>query len=50
MRKYLKTVDFKNTKNIMFKITPFLPPRILPTKLYDLENPLMTLEKLLYEP
>ena len=46
MRKYLKTVDFKNTKNIMFKITLFLPPRISPTntKLYDLENPLMTLE------
>ena len=52
MRKYLKTVDFINTKNIMFKITPFLPPRISPmkTKLYDLDNqgqghyPLMTLE------
>ena len=54
MRKYLKTVDFINyyTKNIMFKINPFLPPRILPTntKLYDLETqgqghyPLMNLE------
>ena len=51
MRKYLKTVDFINTKN-MFQINPFLPPRISPTntKLYDLENQgqghyqLMTLE------
>ena len=51
MRKYLKTVDFINTKNIMFKINPFVPRRISPTntKLYDLENqgqghyPLMTL-------
>ena len=25
MRKYLKTVDFIDTKNIMFKINPFLP-------------------------
>ena len=25
MRKYLKTVDFINTKNIMFNITPFYP-------------------------
>ena len=25
MRKYLKTVDFINTKNIMFTINPFLP-------------------------
>ena len=40
MRKYHKTVDFINAKNIMFKINPFLPPRISPTnpKLYDLEN------------
>ena len=52
MRKYLKTVDFINTKNIMFKVNPFLPPRISPTikKLYDLENqgqghyPFMTFE------
>ena len=52
MRKYLKTVDFINTKNIMLKINPFLPPRKLlkNAKLYDLENqgqghyPLMTLE------
>ena len=52
MRKYLITVDFINTKNIMLKINPFLTPRISPTntKLYDLENqgqghyPLMTLE------
>ena len=40
MRKYLKTVDFINTKNIMFKINPFSAPRILRpnTNLYDLEN------------
>ena len=40
MRKYLKTVDFINTKNIMLKINPLLPTGILPTnmKLYDLEN------------
>ena len=40
MRKYLKTVDFINTKYIMFNITPFLPTRILPTNTttYDLEN------------
>ena len=36
-RKYLKTVDFINTKYIMLKINPFLPPRISPTNtnLYD---------------
>ena len=58
MRKYCKTVNFKNTKFIMFKINPFLSPRISQTnmKLYDLENqgqshyPLMTLENYLYEP
>ena len=52
MRKYFKPVDFINTKNIVFKIDPFLPPRISPTntKFYDLENqsqghyPLMTIE------
>ena len=52
MGKYLKTVDFINTKTIMFKINPFLTPRISPTntKLYALENqgqglyPFMTLE------
>ena len=52
MRKYLKTVDFINTKNVRFKINPFLSLRISPTntKLYDLENQgqghylLMTLE------
>ena len=52
MRKYLKTVDFINTKNFMFKIKPFLPLRISPTntKLHDLENhgqghyPSLTLE------
>ena len=51
MRKYLKTVDFINTINIIFKITPFTP-RISPmnTTLYDPENqsqahyPLMTLD------
>ena len=54
MRKCLKTVtvDFIDTKYIMFKMNPFLPPRISPmnTKLYDLENqgqglyPLLTLK------
>ena len=52
MRKYLETVDFINTKNTMFKMYLFSPPKISPTntKLYDLENqgqgyyPLMTLE------
>ena len=39
MRKYLKTVDFINTKHIILKINPFLPPIISPTntKLYDIE-------------
>ena len=52
MRKYLKTVDFINTKNNIFKSKTFLPPRksSTHTKLYDLENqgqghyPLMTPE------
>ena len=37
--KYLKTLNSINTKNIMFKINPFLSPRISPTntKLNDLE-------------
>ena len=40
MRKYLKTVDFINTKIIMFNMTPFLYTRKSPTNTttYDLEN------------
>ena len=39
MRKYLKTVDFINTKDVMFKINPLITPRISPmnTKLYYLD-------------
>ena len=40
MWKYLKTVDFINTRLNTFKSTPFLPPTILPTytKIHDIEN------------
>ena len=50
MRKYLKTVDFINAKNIIFKINQFYPLEYRQRKLYDLENqgqghyPFMTLE------
>ena len=37
MYKYLKTVNFVNTKIIMFKITPFYPQNIADE--YDIKLP-----------